>query len=150
MLLGGVPGAWAAPRPDPYVTQYLKVRAPVALPLNHSGAEQSFTVADFVQGKRLFEQNCLNCHVGGNTLPNPIVSLSLTDLQGATPARDTIESLVTFMRLPMSYDGTEESYACREVPESWLSASQVSTLAAFILRAAQEAPGWGNAVFSDK
>ncbi|WP_313949278.1 photosystem II cytochrome PsbV2 [Leptolyngbya sp. FACHB-261] len=149
-LLLGLPEASAAPRVDPYVAQYLKVKEPVTLPLDGSGAEQTFAVADFVQGKQLFEQNCLNCHVGGNTLPNPIVSLSLADLKIATPPRDTLKSLVTFIRLPMSYDGTEESYACREVPESWLSDAQVTNLAAFILRAAQEAPGWGNAIFSDK
>jgi photosystem II cytochrome c550 len=91
----------------------------------------------------LFAQNCINCHVGGTTLPNPIVSLSLASLQGATPPRDNINALVAYMREPFSYDGSEPIYWCRTVPESWMSQKTIENLAAFIVRAAQKAPAWG-------
>lgn len=141
--------AWAVPGVDGYVSQYLKATQPVSLPLDATGETRDFTPAELTQGKRLFEENCKNCHVGGATLPNPLVSLSLKDLKGATPPRDTIASLVAFQRLPMSYDGSEESYWCREVPENWLTTEQLEQLAAFVLRAAAVAPGWGTETFSD-
>lgn len=141
--------AWAANGIDGYVSQYLKATQPVSLPLDATGVSRNFTPVELTQGKRLFEENCKNCHVGGATLPNPLVSLSLKDLQGATPPRDTIASLVAFQRLPMTYDGSEESYWCREVPENWLTTEQLEELAAFILRAASVAPGWGTETFAD-
>jgi photosystem II cytochrome c550 len=100
-----------------------------------------------IAGKKLFELHCASCHVGGSTLPNPEVSLSLEKLKQAIPPRDTVEQLVKFMRQPMSYDGSEDSLLCREVPESWLSQAEVENLAAFILRAAEKAKGWGTANF---
>ncbi|MDI9634964.1 photosystem II cytochrome PsbV2 [Geitlerinema splendidum] len=132
---------------DPYVLQYLKAANPVELQANSQGQTQTFTPEDLTEGKALFKQNCLNCHVGGATLPSPTVSLSLDALAGATPPRDSIEGLVNYMRVPMTYDGSEENYFCREVPESWMSQTQVDNLAAFILRAAQKAPGWGAKTF---
>lgn len=134
---------------DGYVLRYLNAAEPVSLPLNSAGDRREFSPEDLTRGKHLFEENCKNCHVGGATLPNPLISLSLKDLKGATPPRDTIASLVAYQRLPMSYDGTEESYWCREVPETWLTTAQLEDLAAFILRAAEKAPGWGIETFQD-
>lgn len=131
---------------DPYVSQYLRVTEPVALDLDGSQT-RLFAPDDFGVGKRLFENNCKNCHLGGATLPNPSVSLSLAALQGAVPQRDNVNNLVDYLRQPMTYDGTEENYVCRQVPESWLPQEQVEQLAAFILRAAQKAPGWGSSNF---
>lgn len=132
---------------DPYVLRYLRVKEPVELSLNGQGALKQFSAEDLSGGKRLFEQNCINCHVGGATLPDPTVSLSLSDLKGATPPRDTIDSLVAYMREPMVYDGSEPTFWCREVPETWLKREEVEKLAAFVLRAAQTAPGWGTERF---
>ena len=137
-----------APQPvlaaaDSYVTRYLKVSEPVALDLDAQGQTRLFSVENFSAGKRLFEENCLNCHVGGATLPDPTISLSLTALKGATPPRDDINSLVAYLREPMTYDGSEETFWCRQVPESWMQQSEIENLAAFSLRAAQKAPGWG-------
>lgn len=126
-----------------YVSKYLHVTEPIALPLNEQGETRSFSPPAITSGKELFENNCMNCHVGGATLPDPQVSLSLSKLKGATPPRDNITNLVTYFRQPMVYDGSEETFWCREVPESWLSQEQVESLAAFILTAAQKAPGWG-------
>jgi photosystem II cytochrome c550 len=134
---------------DSYVVRYLQVKESVDLQLNEQGETRQFSVEDLSAGKHLFEDSCLNCHVGGSTLPNPIVSLSLKDLEGATPPRDNINALVAFLREPMSYDGTEESYWCRQVPESWMSQSEIENLAAFVLRAAQKAPGWGVDTFEN-
>lgn len=131
----------------PYVLRYLDAREPVSLPLNAQGENRSFSAADLSEGMQLFEENCINCHVGGSTLPNPLVPLSLDALRQATPSRNTIEALVAFMRQPMTYDGGEEEFLCRQVPERWLSQSKVENLAAFVLRSAQKAPGWGSTSF---
>ncbi len=135
--------AMALAAPDPYIRNYLKVTEPISLPLDHQGNTRLFSATDLETGKQLFERNCLNCHVAGGTLSNPSVSLSLADLQGAKPPRDTINALVAYVRQPMEYDGSEENLWCRQVPESWLAQAEVENLAGFVLRAAQEAPGWG-------
>lgn len=132
---------------DPYVVRYLRVTEPIALSIDEQGNTRLFSPQDLSTGKQLFATHCANCHVGGATLPNPLVSLSLKTLKGANPPRDNINNLVSFMRLPMSYDGSEENYWCRQVPESWLSQAQVESLAAFVLTAAQKAPGWGTEDF---
>lgn len=132
---------------DPYVMRFLDASTPVQLPMNETGQTQSFSGADLSTGKRLFEDNCLTCHVGGVTLPNPLVPLSLEALSGATPPRTTISALASFIRQPMTYDGTEEELFCRQVSQSWMSDAEVEQLAAFLLRAAQKAPAWGTQEF---
>ncbi|MGF1498854.1 MAG: photosystem II cytochrome PsbV2 [Elainellaceae cyanobacterium] len=132
---------------DPYVARYLDASTPVSLPRDATGATQEFTGEDLSQGKQLFEDSCKNCHVGGATLPDPTVSLSLADLRGATPPRDNIQNLVAFQRLPMTYDGSQESYWCRQVPDTWMNQEEIEKLAAFVLRAAQKSPGWGTSQF---
>lgn len=132
---------------DPYVARYLKVTEQIALPLDGQGQTREFAPQELSQGKQLFEQNCKTCHVGGATLPNPLVSLSSQDLAGATPPRNHIQSLVTYFRQPLAYDSSEEAYLCRQIPESWMSQTEVENLAAFILRAADRAPGWGTNQF---
>jgi photosystem II cytochrome c550 len=132
---------------DLYVRRYLGVKEPVALKLNPEGQMRLFSAADLSTGKRFFEENCKNCHVGGSTLPDPTAPLSLEALQAAIPPRDDILSLVAFLRQPMTYDGSEETYSCRQVSESWLSDEAAANLAAFILRSAEKAPGWGNTTF---
>ncbi|NES20743.1 MAG: photosystem II cytochrome PsbV2 [Symploca sp. SIO3E6] len=128
---------------DKYVRRYLQVPEPVSLDMDQQGNTKLFSAEDLSTGKELFETNCLNCHVGGETLPFPTVSLALDSLAGATPPRDNINGIVTFLRYPMTYDGYEETYWCREVTEQWMPQEQIEKLAAFVLRAAQKAPGWG-------
>ncbi|MGI0490605.1 photosystem II cytochrome PsbV2 [Alkalinema pantanalense CENA528] len=130
---------------DPYVAQYLKVlpSGAASLPIDSTGATREVTYSELLQGKTLFSQNCQSCHVGGSTLANPVVSLALPALQAATPPRDTVNALVTYMRHPLAYDGSDENFFCREVGENWLSQAEVESIAAFILRAAEVAPGWG-------
>jgi photosystem II cytochrome c550 len=138
-----VPEQAQAVEVDAYVLRYLKASEPISLPLNQDGESRSFTANDLSSGKRLFEENCKSCHVGGATLPNPLVSLALEDLKGATPPRDTISALVAFQREPMTYDGQDFGFGCREVSERWLTTGELENLAAFVLRAAEVAPGWG-------
>ncbi len=132
---------------DPYVLGYLKASEPISLSLNQAGESRSFTASDLSVGKRLFEANCVNCHVGGSTLPNPLVSLSTEDLKGATPPRDNITALVAFQREPLTYDGQDFGFGCRVVSERWLTTGELENLAAFVLRAADVAPGWGTEKF---
>jgi photosystem II cytochrome c550 len=132
---------------DPYVTRYLKANEPVELQVDEQGAVQPFSAEDLSIGKHLFDENCKNCHVAGATLPDPTVPLSLEALHHATPPRDTISRLVAYLRQPMTYDGTEDTYVCRQVSEDWMGPSDAEKLAAFILRAAQKAPGWGTSQF---
>lgn len=132
---------------DAYVTHFLKVTDPISLPLDDRKT-RLFSAADITEGKKIFENSCANCHVGGTTLPNPPISLALSVLKHATPPRDTINRLVEYMRQPMVYDGSEEELLCRRVPESWLNPTQAENLAGFILRAAEVAPGWATEQFS--
>ncbi|MFS8859308.1 photosystem II cytochrome PsbV2 [Synechococcus sp. B60.1] len=136
----------AAGRVDPYVSQYLRTPEPIELPWDAEGHMLTFTPEQLTDGKNRFQAACLNCHVGGSTLPAPNISLSLKALRGATPPRDTIQALMEYQRDPRSYDGTEVSYGCRPVPPSWMDDEALRNLAAFILRAAQVAPGWGSNV----
>ncbi len=62
------------------------------------------------KGKKLFNNACANCHVGGATFTNPNVGLDPETLALATPPRDNIEGLVAFMKKPMTFDGVEEIY----------------------------------------
>lgn len=132
---------------DPYVVRYLRVTEPIALKLNEQGETRSFSPQDLSVGKELFTASCMNCHVGGATLPDPQVSLALAKLKEAKPPRDNISNLVAYFRQPMTYDGSEEAFACRQVPESWMSQDEAESLAAFVLTAAQKAPGWGAETF---
>lgn len=132
---------------DNYVKRYLQASEPISFDVNGQGQTKPFSAEDLSAGKELFETHCLNCHVGGATLPDPTVSLALDTLAGATPPRNTINGLVDFLREPMTYDGSEPSFWCRQVPESWMPQEQIEKLAAFVLRAAEKAPGWGTKNF---
>lgn len=138
------PAAWAE---DQYIRRYLGVREPVPIAVDGQGQTRLFSAAELSAGKQFFENNCKNCHVGGSTLPDPTVPLSLEALHNAQPPRDHLLGLVAFLRQPMTYDGTEATYSCREVPESWLTDQEAAEVAAFILRSAEKAPGWGNTTF---
>lgn len=134
---------------EPYIARYLHITEQITVDLDGQGNTKEFSPQQLSDGKQLFASNCINCHVGGATLPDPEVSLSLTKLKQATPPRDNINGLVAFMRQPMTYDGSEETYWCRQVGPSVLSQQQVENLAAFVLTAAKKAPGWGTEVFAN-
>nr|YP_009545364.1 photosystem II cytochrome c550 [Mallomonas splendens]AYO28518.1 photosystem II cytochrome c550 [Mallomonas splendens] len=65
------------------------------------------TLEQVKRGKRLFINTCSICHTGGITKTNPNVGLDTEALSLATPTRNTIESLVDYMKNPTTFDGLE-------------------------------------------
>jgi photosystem II cytochrome c550 len=59
------------------------------------------------RGKRLFNNACGTCHVGGVTKTNPNVGLDGRALRLASPPRDSIYSLVSYIKDPTTYDGLQ-------------------------------------------
>jgi len=76
------------------------------VPLN-SSKTVTLTPEQVKRGKRLFINTCSVCHTGGITKTNPNVGLDTEALSLATPARNTIESLVDYMKNPTTFDGLE-------------------------------------------
>ena len=72
-----------------------------------SGKTIVLTPEQVKRGKRLFNATCGACHVGGISKTNPNVGLDPEALSLATPRRDSIDSLVDFLKNPTSYDGFE-------------------------------------------
>jgi photosystem II cytochrome c550 len=77
------------------------------VPLNSSGATVVLTPEQMKRGKRLFNNACGTCHVGGLTKTNPNLGLDVESLSLATPSRDNVTSLVAYFKDPMTYDGTD-------------------------------------------
>nr|YP_008519679.1 photosystem II cytochrome c550 [Nannochloropsis oculata]AGI99033.1 photosystem II cytochrome c550 [Nannochloropsis oculata] len=71
------------------------------------GTQVTLTPEQVKRGKRLFNSSCGICHVGGLTKTNPNVGLDPEALSLATPPRDSVESLVNYMKNPTTYDGLE-------------------------------------------
>lgn len=76
------------------------------IPLN-STKLITLTPEQVKRGKRLFINTCSLCHIGGITKTNPNVGLDTEALNLATPPRNTIESLVDYMKNPTTFDGLE-------------------------------------------
>ena len=72
-----------------------------------SGKTIVLTPEQVKRGKRLFNATCGACHVGGITKTNPNIGLDPEALSLATPRRDSVASLVDFLKNPTSYDGLE-------------------------------------------
>ena len=87
--------------------------------LDSSGKTVTLTPEQVKRGKRLFNNSCAQCHNGGITKTNPNVGLEQKSLSLATPARDSIFSLVDYMKDPTSYDG---EYSIAEIHPSIKSA----------------------------
>ena len=75
--------------------------------LDSKGNNVVITPEQVKRGKRLFNNACGTCHVGGLTKTNPNVGLDTDSLSLATPHRDSITGLVSYMREPMTYDGLD-------------------------------------------
>ena len=80
--------------------------ATLTIPLN-SLKTVTITPDQLKRGKRLFLSTCSVCHTGGITKTNPNVGLDTEALNLATPARNTIEGLVDYMKNPTTFDGLE-------------------------------------------
>lgn len=74
--------------------------------LEESGKIIVLTPEQVKRGKRLFNNTCAQCHNGGVTKTNPNIGLEQESLSLATPARDSINSLIDYMKDPTSYDGS--------------------------------------------
>jgi len=75
------------------------------VPLDSEGNNVVMTLEQVKRGKRLFNNACAICHVGGLTKTNPNVGLDTESLSLAIPARDNIANLMDYFKDPMTYDG---------------------------------------------
>jgi len=75
--------------------------------LDSSGNVVILSTEQVKRGKRLFNASCGSCHTGGITKTNPNVGLDSEALSLATPNRNSINSLVDYMKNPTTYDGLE-------------------------------------------
>jgi photosystem II cytochrome c550 len=80
--------------------------ATLTIPLN-STKTVTLTPEQVKRGKRLFNSTCSICHNGGITKTNPNVGLDAEALSLATPARNTIEGIVDYLKNPTTFDGLE-------------------------------------------
>lgn len=75
------------------------------VPLNDEGDTVVLSLDQVAVGRRLFNETCAVCHLGGGTKTNPNIDLSSEALDGAFPPRNNIEGLVDYMKNPTTYDG---------------------------------------------
>ncbi|NJM45687.1 MAG: cytochrome c-550 [Alkalinema sp. RU_4_3] len=75
------------------------------VPLNPAGDTITLSLKQVKEGKRLFNYACAQCHAGGVTKTDPNVGLDPEALELATPKRNSVEALVSYMKDPTSYDG---------------------------------------------
>jgi len=75
--------------------------------LDPKGNSVVITPEQVKRGKRLFNNACGTCHVGGLTKTNPNVGLDTESLSLATPAKDNITNLVAYFKDPTTYDGLD-------------------------------------------
>jgi photosystem II cytochrome c550 len=79
--------------------------AALTVPASPDGTTVTFSEKEIKTGRRLFNDSCGTCHAGGITKTNQNVGLDPETLALATPPRDSVESLVDYMKDPTSYDG---------------------------------------------
>ncbi|HEY9907277.1 MAG TPA: photosystem II cytochrome c-550 [Thermosynechococcaceae cyanobacterium] len=77
------------------------------IPVNGDGDTTVLSLKQVKEGKRLFQYACAQCHAGGVTKTDPNVGLDPESLALATPPRNSVDSLVDYMKNPTSYDGAE-------------------------------------------
>jgi len=87
--------------------------------VNGKGKTVVLSLEQVKRGKRLFNASCSQCHTGGITKTNPNVGLDPESLSLANPPRNSIESLVSYMKNPTTYDGLE---SIAEIHPSTISA----------------------------
>jgi photosystem II cytochrome c550 len=75
--------------------------------LDTKGNTVVLTPEQVKRGKRLFNNACGTCHVGGLTKTNPNVGLDTESLSLATPPKDNITNLVAYFKDPTTYDGLD-------------------------------------------
>ncbi|MFM7361446.1 MAG: photosystem II cytochrome c-550 [Cyanobium sp.] len=116
------------------------------------GSTVTFSEKEVKAGRRIFNDSCGTCHAGGITKTNQNVGLDPETLALATPPRDSVESLVDYLKDPTSYDG---EYSISDVHPSLRSADvfvkmrdldeeDLRLIAGYILVAPKvQGPQWG-------
>jgi photosystem II cytochrome c550 len=79
--------------------------ASLTVPAGPEGGTVTFSEQEVKAGRKLFNDSCGTCHAGGITKTNQNVGLDPEALALATPARDSVDALVDYMKNPTSYDG---------------------------------------------
>ncbi len=69
------------------------------------GGLVTFSESEIKSGRKLFNDSCGTCHAGGVTKTNYNVGLDPETLALATPPRNSVDSLVDYIKDPTSYDG---------------------------------------------
>jgi photosystem II cytochrome c550 len=77
----------------------------LTVPAHADGTTVTFSEKEIKSGRKLFNDSCGTCHAGGITKTNQNVGLDPETLALATPPRDSVDSLVDFIKDPTSYDG---------------------------------------------
>ncbi|MEB3350401.1 MAG: photosystem II cytochrome c-550 [Cyanobacteriota bacterium] len=77
----------------------------LTVPASPDGTQVTFTETEIKAGRKVFNNSCGSCHAGGITKTNQNVGLDPETLALATPPRDSVASLVDYMKDPTSYDG---------------------------------------------
>ena len=75
------------------------------VPINDSGRKVLLTPQELKRGKRLFNNVCATCHVGGLTKTNPNIGLDMESLNSANPPLTNIRNLMLYFYEPTSFDG---------------------------------------------
>ena len=129
------------------------VKAPVEdRTLQYSATETKvYSEAELDKGRALFNPACGHCHIAGSTYTNPDITLSLEDLQNATPRRDTVLGLADYVKNPTTYDGTEslaDFHPNLDMDDIYiemrgLGEDDVELIAAHIIQQIKVLPGWG-------
>ena len=79
--------------------------ATLTVPAGPDGSQVTFSEKEIKLGRKLFNDSCGTCHAGGITKTNQNVGLDPETLALATPPRDSVATLVDFIKDPTSYDG---------------------------------------------
>jgi len=77
------------------------------IPLDDQGGTLELSLKQVKEGKRLFQYACAQCHAGGVTNTVLRGGLEPESLALATPPRNTVASLVDYMKDPTTYDGAQ-------------------------------------------
>merc|ERR1712217_894122 len=75
------------------------------VPVDGSGRRVLLTSQELKRGKRLFNNACAVCHVGGLTKTNPNIGLDMESLSFARPPLVNIRNLMLYFFEPGAYDG---------------------------------------------
>eukprot|EP00929_Paragymnodinium_shiwhaense_P043018 TRINITY_DN2216_c0_g1_i9.p2 TRINITY_DN2216_c0_g1~~TRINITY_DN2216_c0_g1_i9.p2 ORF type:complete len:225 (-),score=77.44 TRINITY_DN2216_c0_g1_i9:21-695(-) len=124
----------------------------IVIPVNSGGKTTTLDKEQLVRGKRLFNQACADCHVGGSTRTNQNVTLALEELNNALPPRNTVDALIDYMNQPTTYDGVSdisETHPSIKAADLWpkmasMKSSDLYDIGCYILYQTQNIPEkWG-------